>query len=381
MVTDPFYGTRLNVLDPTSGVWQTSLALISKRHRSRPDVAVAGRDRRRRGDDAARLLGAREAREPRRRRPPSVATLGLAAFPLALDMRWFGLPEPHVARAGVPRAGRGRRAHRAAAARRRRAARRRGLRRDLAAHGVGGRHRASRRCSSACCSSLDVVVERVRDGCVGVAARGGATRRRGSCSRVVSAVVVLPKAGVVTSSSRSSAYQAAELAQAGRCTLAQGGWLVARPGAVPRRRLGARLRHAARPRRRRPRLPPRATVARSPSRGICLLPVALLLDPPRRDAAAAALALPHLAHRDPAALPAVRRRSRGGSPRVAARRVVARWAGAARRSRPSCAGRRRVRQRASRYADAVQHATAALTSPFRTSRAHGHPPHLGARAC
>lgn len=91
MVTDPFYGTNLRILDPTTGVWHTYLALMAKSTGLDvmwlwPGATAVGA--------AMTALGfwllARAV--SRSDVAASVATAGLLLFPLALDMRWFAYP-------------------------------------------------------------------------------------------------------------------------------------------------------------------------------------------------------------------------------------------------------------------------------------------------
>jgi hypothetical protein len=91
MVTDPLYGTPLNVLDPTSGVWHTSLALVAKT--TGLDVAWLWPGATAVG--AAMTVLAFWVLARAVSRSVGAATVAAAAYlvlSLYLDMRWFGYP-------------------------------------------------------------------------------------------------------------------------------------------------------------------------------------------------------------------------------------------------------------------------------------------------
>lgn len=91
LVTDPFYGVGYRVLDPTSGVWHTMLGMLSRATGLDPMWLWPG----------ATAVGAAMTalgfwvlaeRVGRSRWAASIATLGLLLFPLTADMRWFAYP-------------------------------------------------------------------------------------------------------------------------------------------------------------------------------------------------------------------------------------------------------------------------------------------------
>jgi hypothetical protein len=99
MVTDPLYGTPLTVLDPTSGVWQTQLALISRL--THLDVAWLW--------PGATAVGAAMTllafwvlcrTVTRSERAATIGSAGFLVLGLFLDMRWFSYPN-HMALALV----------------------------------------------------------------------------------------------------------------------------------------------------------------------------------------------------------------------------------------------------------------------------------------